>query len=96
MNIFTGLKPVLFLSIKDSFDAICQNNTKRCEFIGCKRDYFTILFNPSLRQNDGLTCNHIEFLYNQRLQTFDKVLVCKKMFIYPTQQGGNDSLMFTL
>lgn len=72
----------------NSFDIICQNGMNRCELIGCKKNHFDKLFNISLQQNDQSYCNHIEFLYNERMNTFDKILICKQLQIEPTQQGG--------
>ena len=80
----------------DNVDALCQNEQTRCEFLGCKKEYFNILFNISLKQNDGMYNNHIEFLYNERLQKFNKVAICKKMYIDPTQQGGINKINYYL
>jgi len=80
-----NLKEYLALN---NFDVICQNGMNRCELVGCKKIHFNKLFNISLQQNDGSYCNHIEFLYNERINTFDKILICKQLEIEPTQQGG--------
>jgi hypothetical protein len=70
------------------FDVICQHGMNRCELVGCKKSFFNKLFNISLQQNDGFYCNHIEFLYNERINTFDRIFICKPLEIEPTQQGG--------
>jgi len=77
--------------IKD-FDAICQNGIYRCEVIGCNKKFFDKLFNISLLQDDGWYCNHIEFLYSERLNKLDKILMCKPLSIPPTQHGGIDKV----
>ena len=77
-----------YLESLNTFDVICQNGMNRCELVGCKKIHFNKLFNISLQQNDGSYCNHIEFLYNERINTFDKILICKQLEIEPTQQGG--------
>ena len=77
-----------YLESMNSFDVICQHGMNRCELVGCKKIHFNKLFNISLQQNDGSYCNHIEFLYNERINTFDKIVICKQLEIEPTQQGG--------
>ena len=72
-------------------DAICQNGS-RCEMIGCKKEFFNKLFNISLILNDNTYCNHIEDLYNERLNTFKSLLICKKLFIFPIKHGGIDQI----
>jgi hypothetical protein len=77
-----------YLENINNSDVICQNGMDRCELVGCKKNHFNKLFNISLQQNDGSYCNHIEFLYNERINTFDKIFICKRLQIEPTQQGG--------
>ena len=72
----------------NEFDVICQNGMNRCELIGCKKKHFNIVFNVSLQLQNWQYCNHIEFLYTERINIFDKILICKKLYIHPTQQGG--------
>ena len=76
----------------NTFDVICQHGMNRCELVGCKKPHFNKLFNISLQQNDGSYCNHIEFLYNERINTFDKICICKQLEIEPTQQGGMNQI----
>jgi hypothetical protein len=85
-----------FLTKNCQFEIICQNEPKRCEFLGCSRHSFNRLFNISLEQNDKRICNHIEDLYSERINTFDKVLICKKMQIEPTQHGGIEKINYYL
>ena len=85
-----------FLINCSNFEIICQNEPKRCEFLGCGVHSFNKLFNISLQQNDLRTCNHIEDLYYERINKFDKVLICKKMFIQPTQHGGIEKINYYL
>jgi len=72
----------------NNFEIICQNDPMRCEFLGCNKQSFNKFFNISLILKDQSYCNHIEQLYNERINNFDKVLMCKKMFIEPTRHGG--------
>ena len=82
-------------NLKDS-DVICQYGISRCEMIGCKKKYFFNLFNLSLILINWQFCNHIEFLYTERINAFDKILICKPLQIEPTQQGGINSICYYL
>ena len=64
--------------------------------IGCKKEFVNKLFNISLILNDNTYCNHIEDLYTERINAFDKILICKPLQIEPTQQGGINSICYYL
>ena len=79
-----------------NFEIICQNDHMNCEFLGCNKYCFKKFFNISLQLKDKMYCNHIEQLYNERINNFDKVLICKKFFIEPTSQGGINNIKYYL
>lgn len=68
----------------DSFDVICQSSSIRCEFLGCKSHHFNQLFDKNC------VIHHIEFLYSQRINQFDKIIKCKPLQIEQTQKGGEN------
>ena len=78
------------------FDIICQNEYSRCEMLGCNKIHFNNLFSISLQFNDQTYCNHLEDLYIERKNRFDKVLICKPMKIEPTQHGGINKINYFL
>jgi len=79
-----------------NIDTVCQYGIGRCEMVGCKKKYFDKLFNISLQLENWQFCNHIEFLYTERINAFDKILICKPLQIQPTQQGGVNNICYYL
>jgi len=73
----------------NEYDGLCQNNINRCEIVGCNYKENNNVFNQSTII-DGNDCNHIEFLYTQRIQKLDKVLILCPLNILPTKMGGAD------
>ena len=76
-------------------DVIRQNTPLRCEVIGCNIKHFDYLFNDSTLLN-GNECNHIEFLYQYRLNRFHKTLIFPEMPIEPTCMGGIEKMVYSL
>ena len=72
------------------YDAVCQNSGSQSELIGCTISKFDYFFNPCT------DCNHIEFLYKQRLQSLNKVLMLPKLPIEPTCMGGIEKILHFL
>jgi hypothetical protein len=77
------------INLKD-YQAICQNDYRRCEIVGCSYNNFEKVFKY---QTD---VPHIEFLYESRIQKLDKILILKKMKISPTCMGGFNCIMNSL
>jgi hypothetical protein len=67
-----------------------QSNEQRCEILGIHKKLFPILFELNLTDDDGCFHPHIESVYCNRFQLLnqDKILVCPKFEIEPTQMGG--------
>jgi hypothetical protein len=76
-------------------DVVRQNTPLRCEVIGCNIKHFDYFFNDSILIN-GKECNHIEFLYQHRLNHFDKTLIFPEMPIEPTCMGGIEKILNSL
>ena len=77
------------------FDAIIQNDRSSCEIIGSSWSHKELIFNTSDILN-GEPCNHIEFLYKNRILNLNKVMVLKKLKIEGTQMGGADVIRCSL
>lgn len=77
------------------FDAIIQNDRGSCEIIGSSYSYKDLIFNQSDILN-GQSCNHIEFLYKNRIQDLNKIMILKKLEIEGTQMGGADVVRYSL
>ena len=75
----------------NKYDAIIQNNMMSCEILGCSKEYSEYLFNTSLIM-DNMIINHIEFIYSNRINKLNKVLILPKLSIEPTQIGGLNEL----
>jgi hypothetical protein len=84
-----------YLTDLSNFDAICQNDRSSCEIIGCSYQEASRLFNTS-DILDGKPCNHIEFLYKNRINKMNRVLILKKINISGTQMGGVNVIKYSL
>jgi hypothetical protein len=82
-----------FLKKLEPFDGFRQHDPMRCELLGCTPSKFEVLFNRSLQLNDRQYCNHIEFLFQERLDSMDVLYISKKLSIEPTQQGGINNIL---
>lgn len=91
-----GFEKYLNDFLTESFQVICQNEPNRCEFIGCRKAICFNFFDISLKLNNGRYCHHIEHLYDERINKFDQVFICKKMFIEPTIHGGIEKVNYYL
>jgi hypothetical protein len=91
-----GFEKYLNDFLTESFQVICQNEPNRCEFVGCSKHICFNFFDTSLRLNDGTYCHHIEHLYNERINKFDTIFICNKMFIEPTIHGGIEKVNYYL
>ena len=78
-----------------TFDALIQNDRSSCEIIGCHFNQKDIVFNKNTRLH-GEECNHIEFLYKNRILSLPKVMILKKINIEGTQMGGANVIRYTL
>ena len=77
------------------FDAIIQNDCGSCEIIGSSYSNKDLVFNTSDLLN-GQACNHIEFLYTNRILHLNKVMILKKLKIEGTQMGGANVIRYSL
>jgi hypothetical protein len=77
------------------FDALIQNDCSSCEIIGSSWSNKDLVFNISDLLN-GVSCNHIEFLYTNRILNLNKVMILKKLKINKTQMGGADVVRYSL
>ena len=77
------------------FDAIIQNDCSSCEIIGSNYSNKDLVFNTSDILN-GEPCNHIEFLYKNRILNLNKVMILKKLKINKTQMGGANVVRYSL
>jgi hypothetical protein len=68
----------------DNFDCLKQNDSLRCEIVGCHVKHFSHVFDPLLKRLDGW----VEREYDFRIAQYRNVLVCKKFQIKKTQRGG--------
>jgi hypothetical protein len=88
------------LNLKDSmgnfkFDCISQNDRVSCEVSGCSYPQSSCIFNQDTTLN-GSDCNHIEFLYTNRVSKQNKILILKSLEIEPTQMGGVNVIRYKL
>jgi hypothetical protein len=78
-----------------NFDAIIQNDRQSCEIIGSSYSYKDLIFNTSDILN-GEPCNHIEFLYKNRILYLNKIMILKKLNIEGTSMGGAQVIRYSL
>jgi len=87
--------PDFNVNLLSGFDALIQNDRESCEIIGSSWSYKDIVFNISDILN-GEPCNHIEFLYKNRILNLNKVMVLKKLKIEGTRMGGANVIRYSL
>ena len=73
-----------------NYDGICQFNPSRCEIVGCSYNKKETVFNKICEYN------HVEFLYQKRINTLNKVLQMKEHQIEATQIGGLNEIRYSL
>jgi len=65
-----------------NYDGLSQHNPARCEIVGCSFSKKEMVFNKDSEHN------HVEFVYQQRINQLNKVLQMKELKIEQTQIGG--------
>jgi hypothetical protein len=79
-----------------SYEVLIQNNTSRCEMIGCNKDIFYIVFNRDLIDNTGKYSGNVEDVYEYRCNFFNKKIHCPEFIIEGTQRGGINEVFYTI
>jgi hypothetical protein len=74
----------------NSFQALCQNNRKRCEMVGSHIYSFRYIFHTQLINKKGNYDYHVENIYKERINNCKNVIRCKEFNINPTQRGGSN------
>lgn len=81
----------------EQYDALCQNETIRCEIIGVHIDKFHMIFNKWPIDANFMYCGSTELVYQYRTQNLcQRVLQCKPFIIEPTPRGGFDEIVYHL
>lgn len=79
------------------YDAITQNDSKRCEMIGCRMNKFDTIFCQYALDKYGNRQGHVEDVYHYRTtELVDTVLRCKLFNIEPTLRGGVNKIYSTI
>lgn len=73
------------------YECLTQNNTKRCEMLGCNINLFDKIFKYSVDDVNYLnSVDFIEEIYENRILIYaNKILKCKVFDIETTQRGGS-------
>ena len=74
----------------DRYDCLRQNFDNRCEIVGTHIKNFSVIFDKNLFVANGIYNYHVEDVYTYRFSKFNRVIVCPKFNISPTQRGGLD------
>ena len=74
----------------DRYDCLRQNFDNRCEIVGTHIKNFSVIFDKNLFVANGIYNYHVEDVYTYRFSIFNRVIVCPKFNISPTQRGGLD------
>lgn len=70
------------------YDIFTQEETERCELLGCHPKHFFELFHLDYRNENGRIDYHVENIYQYRSKKYKKRIPSKKFRIDNTQQGG--------
>lgn len=71
--------------------AVRQNNEFQCEVIGCRKDFFPILFDYVVLNKENKITDHVEEVFQYRISKIPHV-VLPVMPISPTKRGGVDEI----
>jgi len=78
------------------YDCLTQNDTDRCEMVGCHYKHFANFFNVLLLDKDKKYNGHIEAVWKFRTTLYKNILRCKIFNIKETQRGGLDETFTTI
>lgn len=78
----------------ERYGAIRQKCPDRCELLGCRSDFFNVVFYKKSLDRNGHRQGHVENVYKYRIESITKqyhlpVLICKEFRIESTRRGGN-------
>ena len=74
----------------NNYHALIQNSGMNCEIVGSHFNFKNMVFNKNTN------INHIEFLYKERIDKLNKIVVIKQLKINPTQIGGLNEIRYFL
>jgi hypothetical protein len=74
----------------NNYDCLVQNNTSRCEVVGCNKKIFNVIFDINIDDE------HVEAVWKHRISQYDNVIICKVFDIEATQMGGWDHMHTTI
>lgn len=79
-----------------SYDCLSQHDPKRCEMVGTHKKNFHKIFNKYLINDEGNYEQHVENIYEERLNWFENIIRCKLFDIEPTQRGGISEVFISI
>lgn len=80
----------------ENWDVLVQNNTSRCEMLGCHRRHFERVFDVDLRRRDGNYSGHVEEVYQFRCEPYENIIRCPVFPIEGTQRGGINEVFYDI
>jgi hypothetical protein len=80
----------------NDYDVLTQNNTYRCEMLGCHKNHFYKIFNTLLINENGEYNGNVEDIYKYRCGLYEKKLHCPEFHIEGTQRGGINEVFYNI
>lgn len=80
----------------NQYSVFGQLQPRRCEMVGCHKNYFKDIFSLEFINSKGRYDYHVENVYAHRLKKHNKKIPPRLFNITPTQQGGQKILISVL
>lgn len=96
----SGLEKFILRTNLEDYVAMTQHNEERCELVGCKPDFFNVVFFVKSLDETGNRHGHVERVYKIRMNNLRNhgniILTCPEFPIEPTMRGGVHALFINI